>query len=184
MPVTQITNHAETATRRIPQHLYESDQFRGLVQALAGRFQALENQAFLILIGKYLKNAVGKTLTYIGSLVGAQRPLGPENDDVFRAVVYAQIAVNTSNGSWPELLNILGLLNCSGIRVWDIVPATMQIQYTGEAYIDGDKIKETLEKATAPLAVNLSKYTGNDSLVCAGKNTGLGFGYGKMGESF
>ena len=134
MPIDTV-DHVALALKRIPQHLWESDEFKGLVTALAGRIQRLEDNAQAVLIGRYLANATHQTLTYIGNMVGMPRPAGPEDDDLYRALIYAQIAINTSNGSWPEVLNILGLLNASGIRAVDLRPATMQIEYTGETYL-------------------------------------------------
>lgn len=183
--VAYETDHVGKALRRIPAHLYESAEFRGFVTALAQRIQRLEDNAQAVLIGRYLANATGQTLTYIGNMVGMPRPAGPEDDDLYRALIYAQIAINTSNGSWPEILNILGLLNASGIRAVDLLPATILIEYTGETYLTGERIRTVLEQATAPISINLVHYDSPDTAFAfAGINPGLGFGYGEFSTAF
>ena len=185
MPITPITNAAELAANRIPQHLYESAEFRGFIEALAGRWQKLETAAHAVRAARYLANATGQTLTYIGNMVGMPRPAGPEDDDLYRALIYAQIAINRSNGSWPDLLNILGLLNASGIRAIDLYPATIQIEYTGETYLDGDRLRTVLTQASAPISINLTYYeSAADAFALAGPGPGLGLGYGELSTAF
>jgi len=183
--VTYETAHVTKAINRIPQHLYESDEFRGFVTAIARRIQRLEDNAQAVLIGRYLANATHQTLTYIGNMVGMPRPAGPEDDDLYRALIYAQIAINTSNGSWPDILRILGLLNALGIRTVDLHPATIQIEYTGATYLDGDRIRTVLTQATAPIAINLTWYeSAADAFALAGPGPGLGLGYGKLSTAY
>jgi hypothetical protein len=183
--VAYESDHVGKATRRLPAHLYELPEVKGFVAAIASRIQRLEDNAQAVLVGRYLANATHQTLTYIGNMVGMPRPAGPEDDGLYRALICTQIAINTSNGSWPDILRILGLLNASGIRAIDLYPATIQIEYTGATYLDGDRIRTVLTQATAPIAINLTWYeSAADAFALAGPGPGLGLGYGKLSTAF
>ena len=160
--ISLITNHADEAAERLIDW-FSGGSFEDLTKLLAGRYQDLEDVAFPIISNKYLANASGVTLDNIGALVGISRILGQSDDD-YRVLIYAKIAANTSNGTIPDIYNIMSILGATNIRVFDVYPASIELQYTASNIIsECDCIRRILEGvdnsdggSTAPILIGIS----------------------------
>ena len=159
------------------------------VQTILGIFlsqvQKLETAIVQGLIQTYLANATGWMLEQWGKIVGELRPaygLAATDDNVYRGLIYARIAVNNSHGTLPDVYKILRLLQASQPKVREIYPATDQVEYTGTPFISGAQIRAVLELATAPIAFNLTEYPETGGF-CLDGGRGLGLDDGILAIS-
>lgn len=146
--------------------------------------QELENVFFDILNTHNIKQATNKSLDYFGESVGQPRPLtGPAsiNDNTYRALIFAKIFENISNGSKVEINNILRLLGANEIYHRDVKPAAININLKGDLFISNSEIKEALESATLPIEIDLIQYY-SEPLGFSGDNSAFGFSVGCMGS--
>ena len=119
------------------------------VSSYLAEVQELSDAAWAVLVSRLIDDATGVHLTTIGRLVGQERT--NEDDDRFRVLVRARIAVNTSSGQWPTLLRIIKLLltNDVAYTLQEFLPGAMVL--TIEDPIDFIPYAEhrMLEEATA-----------------------------------
>jgi hypothetical protein len=79
----------------------------------------------------------------------------------------------------------MGMLGCSGVSGWELHPATFQIEYSGSPFVSGEQLRDVLETATGPFAVDLTYYESADTaFALAGPGPGLGLGYGELSTAF
>jgi hypothetical protein len=160
---------------------------REILRIFLKQVQALEDSGAGSLSLDYLTNATGWALEEWGKLFNVPRPsFGPaaNDDDIYRAEIYAQIAVNRSHSTIDDILKILYLLNAQVVEVREIYPATIHIEYNGEPYLSGPRIRTVLERATQPIAIDLVRYEPVDAFTLAGPNSGLGIGYGILSSAY
>ena len=183
--LTQITTHAADAGDRLYDVVRNGD-FEQLVEARAGQYQELENAMFPLIASRYLANATGQTLTYIGQLVGEVRPTtgsASTDDDVYRALIYARIAINVSEGRAQDIYDILGALGAATPRVQDIYPMAVQVSYQYSSIItDCACIRNALESATGPIQIDITEHT-DTPFGFAGDGSAYGFGAGEIGST-
>lgn len=79
-----------------------------LVGVYIRQLQDLETATLEVLLLTRLENAVGVQLDLIGRIVGKDR--GPSDDDRYRDLLSAQIAINLASGTIPEILSIMELV--------------------------------------------------------------------------
>ena len=107
-------------------------QFRGranieaLLDALVTQCQDIEDTGFEIITETAIATAVGVQLDGLGDIVGIER--GGSADAEFRVRIEAQVLVNKSSGTIPQLLEILEVLGASSITLSEYYPAKMEIQ--------------------------------------------------------
>lgn len=162
------------------------------VQAILGIFlsqvQELETAIVQGLTKTYLAVATGWMLEQWGEIVGEPRPAygdAATDDNVYRGLIYARIAVNNSFGTLPDVYKILRLLNATKSKAKELYPATISLEYTGSMYILGSQIRAVLELATSPISINLTHYeSAADAFALAGIGPGLGLGYGKLSTAY
>lgn len=186
--LTQITNHVEEAQAKL---LYqfrtasESPNMMDLIECLISEIQELENVFFDILVYRTLANATGQTLNYIGENVGLPRTVsGPDasDDNIYRQLIRAKIAENVSEGTGPDLKQILQIFAATEILSFDIPHATKEYNIKGDFIVDLSYIKNGIIKGSLPVAINLSSYT-DHPFGFADDPTAFGFGEGELGST-
>jgi len=183
--LTQITDHGGAARLR----LYDQHQcgdFADLIEARAGRFQALETGAYDLIGARYLSVAADQLLSDIGAIVGEPRPTtGSEatDDDLYRVRIYARIAINISEGRAIDVYGLVTVLGGGSPRIMDNYPAGAVINYTYSSVInDCACIREILEEATASVSLDITEHT-DTPFGFAGDASALGFGAGNIGSA-
>lgn len=83
--------------------------FQKIVRILVKPMNRLEEAAQQNALMRFVYNATGVTLTYLGLIVGQERE-GVTDDDIFRRYVSAKISVNSSDGTGEEMYNISKLI--------------------------------------------------------------------------
>ena len=182
-PITTIVE--DGAALQLSQ--FAQTNVREILEIFLRQVQELEDANVGSLELDYLANATGWALEEWGALVNVPRPsFGPAatDDDIYRAEIYAQIAVNRSHSTIPDILKILYLLNAQAVELREIYPATVHIEYDGEPYLTGEQIRSVLERATQPIAIDLVHYEPDTAFTLAGVNIGLGVGYGTLSTAY
>lgn len=185
MNIIKIDNHVEQAKDRLLSQFRYSENINKLLEIWVNRIQNYENLLFDILEKTNLNNATGKILDLIGKNINLPRPVDGEasiNDNAYKALIYAEIAKNTSNGTNADIENLLRILGATKIYLVDIPQASIQININGVLLLSIEQIKKAIKKATASIEIELSSFT-SLPFGFEGDNTGYGFGVGEIGSS-
>jgi hypothetical protein len=106
---TPIPNHVQQALARLIYEYQDSPLFQGLLTAMLGPIQDIENALTSMNTERYLPNAVGVQLDNIGEIIGLPRPAGA-SDAQYIQLIYAQIKENTSDGQAEQIIQVFLLL--------------------------------------------------------------------------
>lgn len=184
MNITEITTIvADGQARQLAQ--FKDTNVQTVLGILLRQVQELETAIVQGLAKTYLANATGWILEQWGKIVGEIKPAygdAATDDDVYRGLIYARIAINNSLGTLPDVYKILRLLQASQPKVREVYPATDQIEYTGTPYISGSQLRDVLELATAPIAFNITEYPETGGF-CLDGGRGLGLDDGILAIS-
>lgn len=138
MALTQLTTHAVDAVARLLSQYRDKPRIAGLVSALAGRGQAVENALWSILAQLALATAADSWLDRLGAIVG--EPRDGRVDSVYRASIRARIYANASNGRVEDLIEMFQAwadwwATNAPIRVAQLAPAALSVETspTGDA---------------------------------------------------
>ena len=182
----QITTHEADGFDRLKQDFKDKGNFKDLIGVLTARTQAFEDIAFPMIQSMYIANATGSTLDSIGENVGRTRPVfgdAATDDDVYRVLIYAQIAANTSVGRISDFYNILGALGLSNTKVYQVFPAALTVNYTPNTLtMTCACIRSILESASHPIELDIVQHSGTP-FGFLGDSGAFGFGVGELGES-
>lgn len=102
------TNHEELAKSRYIDQYKDKPKLAALIASYAEQIQDLEDAAFEVMLERVLANAVGAQLVIIANIVGAS--ITTADDDQLRIIIQTQIAINLSDGTPEDLINILRLI--------------------------------------------------------------------------
>jgi hypothetical protein len=116
-------NAVERGLSRLIEQWKDKPRMRAWVSSYLEEVQELREAAWDVLVSRLIDDAENEQLTTLGRLVGQERT--NEDDDRFRVLVRARIAVNTSSGQWPQLLRIIKLL------------LTSEVAYTLQEFLPG-----------------------------------------------
>jgi hypothetical protein len=108
MSVTQIIDHVARAKARVIQQYKEKQNLLAIIEAITNQIQDIEDALYQLLNGRLIDNAVGIQLDRIGTIVVLTRPIGL-GDNFYRALLYAKIGQNTSQGETEKVLNVFRL---------------------------------------------------------------------------
>lgn len=114
-------DHVEVALARLPSQCRDAagvplEGWRGLVTALVGQVQVLEDLALAVLLQKFIDNATGVQLNKIGRKVGQAR--NGADDATYRRYIRARIWTNRSRGLIEDWIRIaLQVINDDGAYV-------------------------------------------------------------------
>ena len=160
---------------------FKNGSFENLILGLGDRWQALENQLQAILISRYIANATGETLRNIGLDLGVTQ--SSTDDETYRVFVYARIGENRSSGSREDVYNVLSLLGLSELKMYDVFPATVTVNYLPSASaLTCNCIRAILEASSLQVKYDITTIT-ESPFGFAGDNTASGFGIGQIGGS-
>jgi len=102
-------NYREDAIDRLlGQFKGDSDNLQALLTSYITHVQALESEAHPLLWSKDVYTATGDRLDGLGQIVGEERQ--GRSDEIYRIRILARLAINKSNGTAEDLINILQLL--------------------------------------------------------------------------
>jgi hypothetical protein len=182
--LTQITDHVEAGGKRLLAQFWDT-QAQTFDQVMFQRYQDLEDIIFEMMGAKYLSAATGFTLEEIGDLVGYPLPAGWDSTadaNDYRALVYGQIAANVSYGTKSDIYDILGALETTDRRVYNLFPRSIHVDFIASEIIsDCACIVDIIESATHRIEINVTAHTegyfGFDDDPGA-----LGFDEGEIGE--
>jgi hypothetical protein len=160
------------------------DQFRNhvnidaFVKAFAQQSQDLETAAFEVLEDTLLTTSVGTQLDNIGSVVGVER--GGKNDADYRIRILAQILLNKSSGTIPEMLVLATLLGATSVELIEVFPAKIEIEVC-DTLPNGDEIGAVLVLAKAA-GVGFKFQWFDSAIPFTFDTAGQGFDQGELAE--
>jgi hypothetical protein len=108
--IEQITDHVAQGLSHLIEQYKGKPRIEAFLTSFLEQTQELEDAIFQ-LIDSNLSNATGDMLRKFGKIVGQTNP--GLNDNNYRVLIRARIAVNRSNGYPDELINILKLVALS-----------------------------------------------------------------------
>lgn len=184
MALTPITDHEVAAKGRLA-HQFRKPNIEALVGVTAARMQALEDAIWPLIEDRALPSAVGSLLDLIGAIVGQPRSVsGPDatDDEVYRGLIYARIAINTSYGRPEDVYSLLRLLGVTAAWINEPGCYTMQIHYKGTLLVDDDGLLAALTAATGPVTLDVVDYD-IDAFGFDGDPDALGFDDGELSRS-
>lgn len=149
----QDTTHVADAQAQLLVQYKQSPNMLGLIAAIAGRAQILENALYAVMTLRSLATASGQQLDNLGKIVGLARAsvLGGNVDAVYAAWMRAQILVNASAGSAPNLIAIVLADGDSGTipTVFDSGPMSCIVGIGGVATSNPVALSAALQQARA-----------------------------------
>jgi len=149
----QDTTHVADAQAQLLVQYKQSPNMLGLIAAIAGRAQILENALYAVMTLRSLATASGQQLDNLGKIVGLARAsvLGGNVDAVYAAWMRAQILVNASAGSAPNLIAIVLADGDLGAipTVFDSGPMSCIVSIGGVATSNPVALSAALQQARA-----------------------------------
>lgn len=109
-------NHVETGLAEIPEWA-RKPWIQGLVISYMEQINALENAAWQLWTGRFLKDCEPVVLKQWGSIVGESYREGEEIDK-FRTRIAARLIVNLSCGRWSDLYRVAGVIFIGPSAMW------------------------------------------------------------------
>ena len=109
--IVKITDHGSEAVDRLVTQFKDKERITGIVEAIGGQIQGLEDVSCDLIDDRKIDTAEGVQLDKIGKIVGRRR-LGL-SDASYRQVIKAQIGINTSNGHLEDLFFVFNLITGS-----------------------------------------------------------------------
>lgn len=102
-----ITNQSDLAVARFITQFQDKPYFEALLRSYMDQLQKVEDMLWEVITYRSIKNGFGITLDKIGKIVG--RPRQGLIDSDYKIALYAQILINKSTGTPPELIKIAQL---------------------------------------------------------------------------
>ena len=126
MSLTENINHVEEAIGYLLEQFKDQPNIAAFLTAFVEQLQIIEATAWDLYLGRSLDTAIGSQLDVLGRIVGRART--GEDDDTYRLYLRAQILINRSSGTAPEIIAIVELitnqlLGNNGIHTQDWPPA-------------------------------------------------------------
>lgn len=118
--------HVEEAISHLIEFFRDGPRNQALLTAILNQVQEAEDAAWQISQAFFLDTAEGDQLDIIGRTVG--EPRLDRSDSTFRQAIHTRIAINKSDGSIEDLLNItLGVSSTASPETRSLYPATYEI---------------------------------------------------------
>lgn len=144
--LTQKTNRVTEAQANLIDQFRAHVNIDALVKALAQQSQELENASFEVLFNTLIPTAIGEQLDGLGEIVGVER--GGLIDSDYRVRIGAQILLNVSSGTTPELIELAVALGAPGVVVTEVYPAKIELEAPAPL-INGEEIGSVLDTAVS-----------------------------------
>lgn len=158
--IEQITNHVERAGKDMLYQFRTTEQevktVPDFAKVLAKSLQILEDCFHSMIDGRSFLYAQGKVLDDAGLTPGQPRPTSGDaatNDDAYRALIFAKVASNISEGRIPNVINILSSLGVTNLLYQEVYPAGIVVEFNNILDIPVDDVVKILEMATAPISI-------------------------------
>jgi hypothetical protein len=151
-PILPIDDHAEQGVHLLPAQLRKPG-VEGLVRALGGPVQALEDAAYP-LVAQGIDDATGHALTGIGELVGLVRagPLAID-DTRYRVALKAWVRAMRSDGTAADIEAVIAILAGSAeTSAWTLTetfPAGVLVVPAGPLLTDDGYVEAIIRRARA-----------------------------------
>lgn len=108
MPAATISDHVQRALARLVEQYKEKEDVEGLISALSGEWQNLEDVFQSMFLEQYVDTAVGEQLDRFGVIVVLDR--NGFDDEFYRILLKVKIGENVSNGEPASIINNFKLL--------------------------------------------------------------------------
>lgn len=105
---SEQTEHVKRALGKRIDVYKKRTKFGAWLESYIAGVQALEGTLWEIILERLIDNAVGVQLNTLGKIVGVAR--FTTDDDEYRILIKAQIAINNSQGLWSDLYQVGRLL--------------------------------------------------------------------------
>jgi len=142
-----ITAHANRGSSRLIER-FQKPVYLAILRAVADEIQEAENMLWNVLLSRYIDDAFGKSLDYIGNRVG--EPRQDLDDPDYRTRIRARILINKSAGRPEDILAIVRALGSHG-HLTNTGNASMRVDIT-EDFTNGAtrrQVADLLGQATA-----------------------------------
>lgn len=161
MTIPRVTDHAEQGLARLIQQYQGKPRIRGWLLSYLDEAQEISDQIYLTTLSRLIDHAAGVHLDVIGKIVGQPRREG--DDERYRVLLRARVAVNVSDGTVGDLQRVASLvLGGPDFSIDEVFPASVVVD--SSAPIDfADIAFELIEQAkSAGVALTLHHYDGHD----------------------
>lgn len=174
------------AGSRLPLGQFQrAPRFMALLGVFLSELQLSETAIVESVPARYIQNATGWALEQIGLLVGCERPssgAAATSDNAYRVLIYGQIAANISYGTEADLFNILRSLQLTNVKIFDVYPAAMTLNYTNNSLtLTCGCIRSILRRATPPIGLDITQHS-EAAFGFEGDSDAFGFDDGELGE--
>lgn len=126
MSLAHVTEHVERGLSRLIEQYKGKPRLEAWVRSYLNEVQALSDAAWQVLVSRLVDDAVGEQLTVLGRIVGETNRV--EDDERFRVVVRARIAVNSSRGRGEDIIRVAGLLFARPVILTEFFPGAMTLE--------------------------------------------------------
>lgn len=149
MTIAAVTNVAERGLSRLIEQWKDKPRMRAWVSSYLDEVQELRDAGWDVLVSRLIDDGTGVQLTTIGRLVGQERT--NEDDDRFRVLVRARIAVNMSRGRWGDILRVARILLEDGVEfsLAEFLPCALVLTIEDPTDFIPSLEQSMLEEATA-----------------------------------
>lgn len=178
-----IENHVDQALARLLEQYKNSPNLQGLITAIVGPIQTIEDELVDMNTLRYLPAATGAQLDVIGIIVGIKRVAG-QSDASYLASIYGQIAVNISEGEPEQVITAFNVLTGSNFTIIAefLCSVILESAWVPSSQAQVDQIITTLQQAT-PAGVRVDgivSFDPTEAFAYDGVLSGLGYDDGSQ----
>ena len=149
-------DHATEAVGLLLEQFKEATNLQNLLLSYITQVQDLEDKTYPLLAVRDVNVATGDRLDGLGEIVGEERK--GRSDEIYRVYILVRLAVNKSNGTAAELINILQLISRQATPdIWydEYQPKTAYIRARNWAPSDPPSLIAGLLRQAKPAGTNL-----------------------------
>lgn len=179
--VEPITTHVADALSRLLEQYKDAARLRGIITAIAGPVQTIEDAITALALARSIDDAEGAHLDRLGEIVGYLRP-PLLSDEAYRIFIVAKIGVNASQGETERVIEIYKLITqAQTVRLSEYFPAAVELFSDGSipAGMSATVLQFMNDVVPAGVSVNnlsIGAYYGANSFTIGPSETGGGFG--------
>lgn len=156
--VEQADHESDGLSNLLDQYI-DKPRMRSFLASLLENIDELEQASIDVYAGMSPYTAIGNQLDILGKIAGQNR--GELTDDQYRLFILARILVNRSNGTIPELIEIIERLGIAKIEIREYFPSAYDVAIFDTD--NGEVITELMQDHKPAGVKLLYKYSANDS---------------------
>ena len=148
--IDEFNEHESLSASRFLDQFKNAVDLKALMASYAEQIQDLENAMFEVILERVLPTAEGVQLTVLGAIV--QQPRTTSDDVEFRIAISARIAINLSDSTPEDVINVARLIfETSGetFRIKEEPPAQLRVFIIDPIIISPTLVHELLDEADA-----------------------------------